>query len=243
MSDQPIATPATWRPWCMDELSVANSCTAGEPSCGDDDEVLLSPDELYHRAWLQGIEQGRREGHAQGHEAGFVKGMNEGLAEGRSRAEAEITEALEKRVHEALSPLSDLIENFHRALQDLDTAIAAQLIDLALATGRQLAGDALKARPRQIVSVVEELLRSDPPLVGCQRLWLHPQDLTLVERHLGDTLATAGWTLKADDSLHRGGCRVTSEYGEIDATWEHRWQSVNSQVRRRSNSARPSPND
>ena len=239
MNDQPITTPTTWQPWCMDELSVGSSCTADEPSCSDDDEVLLSPDELYHKAWLQGIEQGRREGHEQGHEAGFVKGMNEGLAEGRSRAEAEIAEALEKRVHETLSPLSGLIENFHRALNDLDTAIAAQLIDLALATGRQLAGDALKARPRQIVSVVEELLRSDPPLVGSQRLWLHPQDLKLVERHLGDTLASAGWTLKSDDSLHRGGCRITSEYGEIDATWEQRWQSVSSQVRRRSSSSGP----
>ncbi|QEM83828.1 flagellar assembly protein FliH [Halomonas binhaiensis] len=237
MSDQPIAAPAAWQPWCMDELSVESSCSADESSCDDDDGALLSPDELYHKAWLQGIEQGRREGHEQGHEAGFMKGMHEGLAEGRSQAEAEIAEALEKRAHEALSPLSDLIENFHRALKDLDTAIAAQLIDLALATGRQLAGDALKARPRQIVSVVEELLRSDPPLVGSQRLWLHPQDLVLVERHLGDTLAAAGWTLKADDSLHRGGCRITSEYGEIDATWEQRWQSVSSQVRRRGSSS------
>ncbi|EWH03499.1 flagellar assembly protein FliH [Halomonas sp. BC04] len=115
----------------------------------------------------------------------------------------------------------------------LDEEVANEMVELALATGRQLAGEALKARPRQVLELVRALLHTDPPLTGQQRLWLHPLDHKLVEQHLGQELEAAGWKLQPDDQLSRGGCRVTSASGELDATWETRWQAVKAQVRRR----------
>ena len=106
-------------------------------------------------------------------------------------AEQEIADALDKRCEEALAPLGRLVDEFRTALSELDDAVAEDLTDLALATGRQLADDALKARPRQVVELVQRLLHTDPPLVGRQRLWLHPLDLRLVERHLGEQLEAA----------------------------------------------------
>ncbi|MCE8005365.1 FliH/SctL family protein, partial [Billgrantia ethanolica] len=132
-----------------------------------------------------------------------------------------------------VAPLRPLAEQFSIALEGLDEEIANDLVELALATGHQLAGEALKARPRQVLELIGALLHTEPPLVGQQRLWLHPLDHKLVEEHLGTELAAAGWKLQPDAQLTRGGCRVTSANGELDATWETRWQAVKSQVRRR----------
>ena len=77
------------------------------------------------------------------------------------------------------------------------------------------------------------LLHTDPPLIGHQRLWLNPSDRDLVAEHLREELDAAGWTLQPDDQISRGGCRVTSANGELDATWESRWAAVKAQVRHR----------
>ncbi|WP_111414103.1 flagellar assembly protein FliH [Billgrantia lactosivorans] len=175
------------------------------------------------------MQEAREEGYRAGFETGRSEGHAQGLKEGREEAERE----LEQRTRELVTPLKPLAEQFADALAKLDEEIATDLVELALATGHQLAGEALKARPRQVLELVKALLHTEPPLVGQQRLWLHPQDHKLVEEHLGSELAAAGWKLQPDAQLTRGGCRVTSANGELDATWESRWQAVKAQVRRR----------
>ncbi|PTL91263.1 flagellar assembly protein FliH [Halomonas litopenaei] len=236
-----------WRRWNMGELPEEGDDGTTEAAATPRPPTRQELDDERRRA----RETGHREGHAQGHQKGYdegyqkglAQGLEQGLAEGRARAEQEIADALDRRCEEALAPLGRLVDEFRTALSELDDAVAEDLTDLALATGRQLADDALKARPRQVVELVQRLLHTDPPLVGRQRLWLHPLDLRLVERHLGEQLEAAGWTLRADERLHRGGCRVSGEQGDIDATWERRWQAVNRQVRRRAPRHTPEPED
>lgn len=47
-----------------------------------------------------------------------------------------------------------------------------------------------------------------------------------MKNSLGGELQAAGWQLRADDSLARGGCRVRSASGEMDASLESRWKRV-----------------
>ena len=89
---------------------------------------------------------------------------------------------------------------------------------------------------------MRELLHTEPPLVGQQRLWLNPNDHALVEEHLGNELRAANWKLQPDDQLARGGCRVTSAQGEIDATFESRWQAIQAQSRKRGLNSPPPSN-
>ncbi|XKE45447.1 flagellar assembly protein FliH [Halomonas organivorans] len=182
-------------------------------------------DALREQAHREAYEEGLREGR----EAGHAEGLAQGLEEGRRQADAE----LERRLEETVAPLAPLARHFGEALEALDETVAEDLVDLALATGRQLAGEALKARPRQVLELVRALLHTEPPLVGQQRLWLHPLDHRLVAKTLGEELEAAGWRLQPDDQLSRGGCRVTSANGELDATWETRWQAIQDQVRQR----------
>lgn len=227
------ARHAPWQRWQMGELHDERP----------DEHVAqeLDPAEQARRraafqrqAELKALrEKVTQEAREAGYQAGFEAGRSEGLAQGLEEGREEAQRELMQQIEATLAPLKPLAEQFSSALAQLDEEIANDLVELALSTGHQLAGEALKARPRQVLELVKALLHTEPPLVGQQRLWLHPQDLLLVEEHLGNELAAAGWKLQPDAQLSRGGCRVTSANGELDATWESRWQAVKAQVRKR----------
>ena len=215
----------------MGELDSARDPGAARPAAVDAEQRKA----FQHQAELQALrnearEEARREGHREGFEAGRQEGHAQGLEEGRRAGEHETA----RQRQEALAPLADLVDEFRRALADLDHAIAEDLVDLALATGRQLAGDALREEPAEILNLVRTLIHEEPALNGKTRLWLHPDDLALVEQELHAEFHAAGWKLHPDDQLSRGGCRVTSPSGELDATLESRWENLAAWVRRRS---------
>lgn len=221
-----------WRPWRMEELERP----AGAPR--PDAEALrreaIRQQAFRRNAELEALrqqahEQARQQGYAEGFAEGRAAGHAQGLEEGRLAGEQE----LQRQTAEALRPLLELADAFRQALTRFDEQIADRLVDLALATGRHLAGAALEARPEQILDIVRELLHAEPTLTGKPRLWLHPADLLLVKAHLGAEFDAAGWQLQPDDLVTRGGCRVTSASGELDATWESRWESLLEQLRQR----------
>ncbi|MCG6656246.1 flagellar assembly protein FliH [Halomonas campisalis] len=236
---------APWRRWQMGELQSGRpQAGGGEAPPAEAAQVVRQRQAARRQAELDALrEQVIREAREEGYHAGLEEGRREGLAQGLQEGRQQAAEELDKRTRETLAPLAPLAEQFSAALAALDESIADELVELALATGRQLAGEALKSRPRQVLELVRALLHTEPPLTGQQRLWLHPLDHKLVEQHLGEELAAAGWTLQPDDQLSRGGCRVTSASGELDATWESRWKSVKAQVRRRRPSTQTTDDD
>ncbi|WP_163559779.1 flagellar assembly protein FliH [Halomonas sp. NO4] len=239
MSDQPavpIERNAAWQRWHMGELAsgARRREEAAPPSEHARQEAATRRAAERQRAELEALrEQVRREAREEGYRAGFEEGRREGHAQGLEAGRRQAEEELDARAHETLAPLEPLATAFSEALSELDERLGDDLVALALSTGYQLAGEALKTRPRQILEIIRALLHTEPPLTGQQRLWLHPLDHKLVEKHLGEELAAAGWKLQPDDQLTRGGCRVTSASGELDATWESRWQAVKAQVRQR----------
>ncbi|HEX5678764.1 MAG TPA: flagellar assembly protein FliH [Alcanivorax sp.] len=221
---------SSWRRWRMGELDNAHDPGAASSSGPD----LEKRNAFQRQAELQALrnevrEQARQEGHREGFEAGRQEGHAQGLEEGRRAGEHETA----RQRHDALAPLASLVEQFRLALAELDHAVAEDLVDLALATGRQLAGDALREEPAEILNLVRTLIHEEPALNGKTRLWLHPDDLALVEQELHAEFQAAGWKLQPDDQLSRGGCRVTSPSGELDATLESRWENLAARVRRR----------
>ncbi len=231
---------SSWRRWRMGELDGDRDRGATRPATADAEQRKA----FQHQAELQALrhqarEEARREGHREGFEAGRQEGHAQGLEEGRRAGEHETA----RQRQEALAPLAELVNQFRLALADLDHAIAEDLVDLALATGRQLAGDALREEPAEILNLVRTLIHEEPALNGKTRLWLHPEDLSLVEQTLHAEFQAAGWKLHPDDQLSRGGCRVTSPSGELDATLESRWENLAARVRRRARRPRAAGDD
>lgn len=234
-----------WQRWQMDELAQRNAHPqeggAAAPSAQQRKveaakraaEQARQREEQERQALYERIRQQAEE---EGYQAGLARGHQEGLEKGLQEGHAQAEEALKQQVHQTVTPLQALAKQFSDALERIDETIAHDLTELALATGKQLAGNALQEKPEQILAIVRELLHTEPPLVGQQRLWLNPDDHALVKEHLGSELSAANWQLQPDDQLARGGCRVTSAQGELDATFESRWQAAHAQLRKRHHS-------
>ncbi|OLO05571.1 MULTISPECIES: flagellar assembly protein FliH [Salinicola] len=230
----PHATPGPgdeWHRWQMEDLGRGPASEKPGPN-GDAEHRRRQHDAeekarrtIAEKAQRQGMESGYREGHEQGYQAGY----REGLAAADAAAELEF----HKRLELTLVPLAELAEHFRQAMTTLDTEIADQLVELALIAGRQLAGESLAANPEHILSVVHELLDADTTLNGKPRLWLHPDDLELVTGSMGERLMASGWECQPDTSLERGGCRVTSAGGGLDASLSTQWKAILDQRRQR----------
>lgn len=219
MSDS-ARSPQDWQPWQMDPLG-SQPAQAQDPQAGL--RELQRRKAFEYKLDLQAqrekvLDQARQAGHAEGVEQGYAQG----LSEGRQAAAVE----LQNQIQAALQPLRALCQNFEQALDQIDAHIAPQLARIALDTARQLVGQTLAAQPEQVIVMVRQLLAVHPELTGKPKLWLNPQDLQCVQQSLADDLAAAGWQLHADAGVSPGGCRVVSASGELDATCESRWNTL-----------------
>jgi len=222
-----------WRPWRMARLDRPVVPPTAAPAHAP--APCPTPTELREEARRQGLAEGHAAGFAEGRDAGYKEGfalgrsagLEEGLAEGRAQAAAELQQARRAQ----LAPLADLAREFSEAVSNLSDTLGERIAELAIATGRQLARDSLDAHPNAVVDIVRELLHHEPTLQGKPRLWLHPDDLPLVEADVGEELRALGWSLQPDEHISRGGCRASAQSGELDATWESRWKAVFRQLR------------
>ncbi len=159
--------------------------------------------------------EGRAEGLAEGRKAGHTEGLAAGLA--AATAHAERLRALTLSLPDAL----------RRAEGELTDTVLALALDVA----RQVVHRTLKAEPEWVLPLVRDMLNTEPALRGEPRLLLHPDDVALVKNSLGHEIEAAGWLVRSDDTLARGGCRVQSANGELDGTLETRWKRVASVLR------------
>ena len=147
---------------------------------------------------------------------GYAVGYREGMA----AAKAEVT-----RAHAAQTArLNELISGLAREVAQLDSQIADNVLDLVVIIARRMIGEALSVRPELVLDIVREALRLLGQARTPARLALHPDDAPLVREHLGDQCAAGGWTITEDSTVQRGGCRLDSAGGELDATLPARWQ-------------------
>jgi flagellar assembly protein FliH len=121
--------------------------------------------------------------------------------------------------------LAELVESARREMTGLEQNVAEDLVRLALTLARTLVRESLKVQPQLVEAIVRETVRDVPPFGQGTRLRLHPEDATLIGKHLGAELE-ADWSIVGDETMTRGGCRVESSAGEIDASMETRWQKL-----------------
>jgi flagellar assembly protein FliH len=220
---QGFATPArartrgeSWQRWQMDSLdprdALKKALEAQLP-------VEPPPPPAIDFEALDAMRDGaRKEGYAQGYNQGQTQGYGDGHREGYARG-------LESARNEA-ARLQQLAANFRDALGRVDNDISDALIGLALDVARQLVRKTMELDPAALLPAARELLAAEPPLSGAPCLLLNPDDVTLVETHLRGELEAAGWTLRADPTIARGGCIASAASGEMDASLSTRWERV-----------------
>ena len=148
--------------------------------------------------------------HAEAHEEGYAAGYEEGIAEARQIAER----------------IDAMMSDLQQSLDQIDQAIAEQLLATAVGIAQQVVRQSLHIKPELLLPVVREAIDALYPLSGNPMLYVHPDDAELIRTHLGEALEHKNWRIVEDHSLSPGGCRIEHGGSEVDATKETRWRRV-----------------
>jgi flagellar assembly protein FliH len=143
----------------------------------------------------------------------YRQGYDAGFAQGAARAQSEAAR------------LAQLIETVSHETTGLEQRVAEDLVRLALTLARAMVREALAVRPEIVAAIVRDSVADVPPFSQGTRLRLHPEDVALLRSHLSQELGP-DWVVVEDASILRGGCRIETSAGDIDATLQTRWQKL-----------------
>lgn len=144
----------------------------------------------------------------------WEKGREEGLAAG------------EVSIQERCARLDDLLRALNKPFDELDDSVESQLVELCMFVVKQLFRREIRANPEHVVGVVREAIQVLP--IACQnvRVHLNPDDAALIRETLTSAENEPAWCIVEDPLMSLGGCRITTDTSQIDATAEARLHEV-----------------
>jgi flagellar assembly protein FliH len=148
-------------------------------------------------------------------QAGYQDGYRDGLValEGFKRSFATQTTA----------QIGALLQRLDADLTALEEHIADALARTALELARQVVRSELATRPELVARVAEDAVNAVLLSARHIRLAVHPDDVALVEQGAAEVIAARGVRVTSSPEVERGGCRVESDLGEVDASLATRW--------------------
>lgn len=158
--------------------------------------------------WQARIAAARKEGY----EAGYRDGM--AALEGFKKS---FTTQLTARV-------GQLVDHFDTQLAGIEASAADAVAQAAVLLARQVLRQELHARPDHVAQVAREAVNAVMLSAREVLVRVHPDDLPLVAEGAAEALQARGARLRADATVQRGGCRVESDVGAIDALIDNRWR-------------------
>ena len=159
-------------------------------------------------------------------ESKFQEVRNEAYQQGYEDG-LQALESFKKSHSEQLSQrLGQLLTSFDQQLQALEADMADAVTRTAVQLAAQVLRRELRAVPESVADVAREALQQLGTAAKEVTVCVHPDDLAFTEAGAGVQLKARGAQLKADARLMRGGCRIESELGSIDAQLDKRWQAA-----------------
>jgi flagellar assembly protein FliH len=101
---------------------------------------------------------------------------------------------------------------------------------VAASIAQQVVRDELRQQPERIARVAHEAIEAVGMSARHIVVQVNPQDHALIEQGAAEVIAARGARLVSDPTIERGGCRVLSDVGTIDARIEARWQEATAAV-------------
>ncbi|MFP1841230.1 flagellar assembly protein FliH [Lonsdalea quercina] len=215
-----------WRPWKLTDLAAPPPSAQQEevkPSHSEEEETspveaLESLELLREEVQLKAKDAGYKDGQQKGYDEGYQVGLTEGRQQGAQE---------EKQQQEKLTEqMQQMVTEFQQTLDSLDSVITARLMQMALTAAKQVLGQAPVCDGTALLNQIQQMIQQEPLFSGKPNLRVHPSDMERVEKQLGPTLAQHGWRLLADNQLHPGGCKVSAEDGDLDASIATRWHEL-----------------
>jgi flagellar biosynthesis/type III secretory pathway protein FliH len=187
----------------------------------------------YQREVAEKARKVTEEAHRSGFQAGYAEGLTRGEADIRAKENARIEADIQSRMQALAPALKSLLGDLDRQ-RDMWIAAWEQKV-LRIACG--IAGRVVRRELAIDDAVISRTIRELVPLVGrCPsvRLHLHPADADTLAREKGvleQLRQTVGRVdLVPDPALERGGCRLETESGQLDAEIETQLRRIEEEL-------------
>lgn len=180
-------------------------------------------EDIRHSAYEEGHAEGIAAGHTEGFEAGKTEGLEAGQQEGLEQGLQQGLEQGQVQINEHVAHLTALIEKLATPLQQLDSDVENQVLNMVTSLARELIRVEVQTNPQVILNTIREVIGALPIVDRQVQVHLHPEDLDLVKQAYGEeNLSERNWSLQAEPSLNRGDLQVQSGDSSIDYMMEDR---------------------
>lgn len=195
-----------------EELGAFAAWTPGDIGAGPMPERRAQP--RPEGAPLPTVEEWRAK-IAEARKAGYQDGYRDGLVA--------LDSFKQSFAQQLAGQIGQLVSAFDAQIDALEAQMAQAVARSAVALARRVVRQELQARPELVVPLAEEAVQA--VLLSARQILVrvHPEDLPLVEQGAAEVLQARGARLVADPTVGRGGVRVDSDAGSIDAELDTRW--------------------
>ncbi len=196
---------------------------------------------MHQKAYEAGFNQGKEDGFKQAFEQGFEQGRQQGVEQGQKDVKLIIN-----RFEQIMKFLSDPIAQ-------VNADVEQELINLSLATAKQIVRREISMDPGQIVAVIKQALNALPSSAKNIKVYLHPDDAQIARKNLSlsaeqvfkeGSLNNDGsnndglnndshefpWKIIEEPTITRGGCEIKTEFSQIDASLESRIAEISASI-------------
>jgi len=129
----------------------------------------------------------------------------------------------DRQVNELLAMLAENFAELSRLRKEVLTNSTDDMLRLVLAIAEQVIHCEIQSNPNIILSTLEAALQAAIN-ADSYHVKVHPDDLALVRERKAQFMASISGlkniTMEGDATVSRGGCRVESELGQVDASIE-----------------------
>lgn len=151
-------------------------------------------------------------------QAGYQDGYRDGLS---------ALEAFKQSFAKQMSAqIGTLVQSFDAEFGALEEQMAQSLASMAVELARQVVRSEITQRPEHIAQVAHDAVEALQLSARHVRVRVNPADLPLVMDGAGETLRAREAQVLPDPDVPRGGCKVDSDIGSVDATLASRWLQV-----------------
>jgi flagellar assembly protein FliH len=148
----------------------------------------------------------------------YNKGMQEGYMVGMAKAR--------EQAHVEREQLTHLANGFKQALEQADTAMAEDVLTLALDIAKAMLKTKLNVDTQALLPIVSEVLQHLPNTKLPVRFTVNHADAKILREYLAEELVNQDWQVIEDNHLDRGGCLVETAANQIDASNAVRWKRI-----------------
>jgi flagellar assembly protein FliH len=185
------------------------------------DAARVQAETVTAAARVDGFEEGRQGGYQTGLTQGYAAGVEQALAEHKQQLTA------------AAEALSQAAARFDEARAQFTREALADCVELALAVARRVTKRQAQLDPQVLAANLEQALKM---VIGCTRLRIafHPLDRATITQVLEklrfSNVAVETAQVVEDPAIARGGCRIDTEHGTVDADIDAQLQRLIDQL-------------